>query len=93
MFLHACFTRMLHACKTLKQFVEKISDNKQRKKTSLIEPSFTKFLTSFPKHEQSLLKDTFELLSTSSINFSHKATINNTSNDRILVYHIILLKL
>ena len=75
----------------LKLFVEKTSDNKQRKKTSIIEPSFTKCLTTFPKHEQSLLKDTFELLSTSSINFSHKATINNTSNNTNFVYHNFIL--
>ena len=67
----------------LKLFVEKISHNTIRKKTFINEPVFTKNLNSFPIHEQELrTKRSFQLSSTSSINFSHKALINNISNTK-----------
>jgi hypothetical protein len=67
----------------LKLFVEKISQNTIRKKTFLNEPVFTRNLNSFPIHEQELIKRSFQLSSTSTINFSYKALINNISNTKL----------
>ena len=57
-----------------------VSDKQYILKTDIHEPSYNKQLCTFTRQEQELIKLKLRLTWNSCVNFSHTATINNTSN-------------